>query len=85
MATTSKAALSSDSSSNGGTAYIATQSTLVAVATLLVLIRVFVRAIVIKHFGIDDAIILLALPNVLFTKIHRKLMEVRFSLSSSVR
>lgn len=61
MATTSKAASSSDPSNKGGTAYLATQSTFVAIATLLVLIRVYVRTVVVKSIGLDDAVIVLAL------------------------
>lgn len=85
MATTSKAASSSDPNNTGGTAYLATQSTFVAIATLLVLIRVYVRTIVVKKFGLDDAIIVLALVCTLFTGMNNKLTEFRSSLSSSVR
>ena len=65
MATTSKDASSSGSGNKGGTAYIATQSTFVAIATLLVFIRVYVRTIVVKKFGLDDAVIVLALVSTL--------------------
>lgn len=85
MATTSKAASSSDPSNNGGTGYLATQSTFVAIAALLVVIRVYVRTIVVKKFGLDDAVIVLALVNTLLTNTNLKLTEMRFSLSSSVR
>lgn len=85
MATTSKAASSSDPSNKGGTAYLATQSTFVAIAALLVVTRVYVRTIVVKKFGLDDAVIVLALVNTLLTNTNLKLTEMRFSLSSSVR
>lgn len=85
MATTSTAASSSGPSNKGGTAYLAIQSTFVAIATLLSLIRVYVRTIVVKKFGLDDAAILLALVSILFTNINRKPTEIRFSLSSSLR
>lgn len=65
MATASKNASSSDSSHNGGTAYLATQSIFVAIATILVLTRVCVRTIVVKKFGLDDAVIILALVSIL--------------------
>ena len=65
MATTSKDAFSSGSGNKGGTAYIATQSTFVAIATLLVFIRVYVRTTVVKKFGLDDAVIVLALVSTL--------------------
>lgn len=61
MATTSKTASSSNSSNEGGTAYLATQSIFVAIATLLVVTRVYVKTIVVKKFGLDDAVIVLAL------------------------
>ena len=67
MATTSKPAPSSDPSNKGGTAYLATQSTFVGIATLLVLVRVYVRTIVVKKFGPDDAVIVLALVSAFFT------------------
>lgn len=38
-----------------------TQSTFVAIASLLVFIRVYVRTVVVKRFGLDDAVIVLAL------------------------
>ena len=85
MTTTSKAASSSNPSAGGGIAYLATQSTFVAIATFLVLIRVYVRTIVAKTFGLDDAAIVLALVSILFTSIHRKPTDLRFSLSLSVR
>lgn len=85
MATTSKAASSSDPSNKGGTAYLATQSTFVAIATLLVLIRVYVRTVVVKSIGLDDAVIVLALVCTFFTNTNCKLTEIRFFLSSSVR
>ena len=85
MATTSTAASSSDPSDKGGSAYLATQATFVAIATLLVLIRVYVRTVVVKKFGLDDAVIVLALVITLFNNIKRKLTDIRFSLSSSVR
>lgn len=84
MATTSKAASSSDPSNKGGTAYLATQSTFVAIATLLVLIRVYVRTIIVKKFGLDDAVIVLALVCTIFTKMKHNLTKIRFSPSSSV-
>ena len=65
MATTSKNASSSDSSHDGNIAYLATQSTFVVIATLLVLTRVYVKTIVVKKFGLDDAAIILALVTVL--------------------
>lgn len=61
MATTSKTASSSNSSNKGGTAYLATQSIFVAIATLLVVTRVYVKTIVVKKLGLDDAVIVLAL------------------------
>ena len=85
MSTASEAASSSDSSKKGGTAYLATQSIFVAIAALLVLIRVYVRSIVVKKFGLDDAVVVLALGSTLFTDTHCKLTEIRFSLSSCVR
>lgn len=69
MATASKAASSSGPSSNGGNAYLATQSTFVAIATLLVLTRVYVRTIVVKQFGLDDAVIVLAVVSIISTNI----------------
>ena len=80
----SKAASPSGSSNQGGTAYLATQSTFVAIATLLILIRVYVRTIVVKKFGLDDAVIVLALVSTLFTNLDDKPTYVRSSLSSSV-
>ena len=50
----------------GGPAYIATQSTFVAIATLVVLIRIYVRTFVVKKFGLDDAAISLAMVNINF-------------------
>lgn len=44
----------------GGVNYLVTQSRFVAIATLLVLARVYVRVIVVKQFGLDDAVIVLA-------------------------
>ena len=61
MASTSKAASSSGRRNKGGTAYLAIQSTTLAIATLLVLVRVFVRTIVVKKFGLDDTVVVLAL------------------------
>lgn len=81
MATKSTAASSSDSGNKGATTYLATQSTFVAIATLLVLIRVYVRTIVVKKFGIDDAVIVLALVRILPDNSNRKLTVIRFSLS----
>lgn len=61
MASSSQAPPSSDPSpKKGGVNYLITQSTFVAIATLLVLTRVYVRAIVVKKFGLDDAVIVLA-------------------------
>ena len=65
MATTSKNASSSDSSHKGGTAYLATQSIFVAIATILVLTRVYVKTFVVKKFGLDDTVIVLALVSIL--------------------
>lgn len=61
MATANKAASSSGPSNKGGIAYLVTQSTFVAIASLLVFIRVYVRTVVVKRFGLDDAVIVLAL------------------------
>ena len=58
---TGKAPPSADPSNPGGTSYLATQSTFVAIATLLVLIRVYVRTFVVKKCGLDDAAVCLAL------------------------
>lgn len=65
MAMTSKNASSSSSINRGGAAYLATQSIFVAIATLLVLTRVYVKTIVVKKFGLDDAVIVLALVSIL--------------------
>lgn len=61
MATTTKAASSSGPSDKGYIAYLVTQSTFVAIASLLVFIRVYVRTVLVKRFGIDDVVIILAL------------------------
>ncbi|KAL8747804.1 MAG: hypothetical protein Q9190_000348 [Brigantiaea leucoxantha] len=61
MASSSQALSSADPSlKQGGINYLITQSTFVAIATLLVLTRVYVRSIVVKKFGFDDAVIVLA-------------------------
>ena len=61
MASSSQALSSADPSlKQGGINYLITQSTFVAIATLLVLTRVHVRSLVVKKFGFDDAIIVLA-------------------------
>ena len=65
MATTSSNASSSKSSDKGGTAYLVAQSVIVAIATLLVLTRVYVKTIVVQKFGLDDAVIILALVSIL--------------------
>ena len=44
-----------------GSDYLAAQSTFVAIATLAVLIRIYVRTFVVKKFGLDDAAIILAM------------------------
>lgn len=72
MATISTAASSSDPSNKGGAAYLATQSTFVTIATLLVLMRIYVRTIVVKKFGLDDTIIVLALVSIFFTEMNHK-------------
>ena len=84
MATASKAASPTDPGNTGGKNYIATQSTFVAIAALLVFARVYVRTFIVKKFGLDDAVIVLALVSVIFTNINRKLIGIRFSLLSSV-
>ena len=61
MAMTSKRASSSNPISTGGAAYLTTQSIFVAVATLLVVVRIHVRSFVVKKFGLDDAVVVLAL------------------------
>ncbi len=60
----------------GGTAYLATQSTFLAIATPLALIRVYVKSIVVKKFGLDDAVIV-SLVSTLVTNTNRKLSETR--------
>lgn len=69
MAPTSKAAPSSDPSDKRGTAYLVIQSTFVAIATLLILIRVYVRIVVVRNFGLDDTFIVLALVSSLIVEI----------------
>ena len=61
MAMTSKGASSSNPTSTGGAAYLATQSIFVAIATLLVVVRIYVRSFVVRKFGLDDAVVVLAL------------------------
>ena len=61
MAMTSKGAPSSNPISRGGAAYLATQSIFVGIATLLVVVRIHVRSFVVEKFGLDDAVIVLAL------------------------
>ena len=65
MATTSSNASSSNSSDKGETTYLVTQSISVAIATLLVLTRVYVKTIVVQKFGLDDSVIVLALVSIL--------------------
>lgn len=81
---TNKAASSSDPRKSGGIAFLATESAFVGIATLLVLTRVYVRTMVVKNFGPDDAVIVLALVSTFFVHIHRWLIEIRFSPSPSV-
>lgn len=77
MAMTGKAASSSDQSSKGGTAYLATQSTFLAIATILAMIMVYVRSIVVKKSGVDDTVVVLALVSTLVTNTNRKRNEIR--------
>ena len=41
--------------------YLVVQSTFVVVATVLVLVRAYVRTTIVRKFGLDDAVICLAL------------------------
>lgn len=49
--------------SMGSSNYVIVQSTFVGLATVLVAMRVFVRTVVVKRFGLDDTIMVLALVN----------------------
>ena len=61
MATQNRAAPSSErGEKQGGINYLATQSTFVAIATLVILARVYVRTVLVKKFGLDDAAAVLA-------------------------
>ena len=72
----------SASEKQGPIAFVATQSLFVAIATFLVLTRVYVRLVIVKSFGLDDAVIVLAMVSIFSTKLDRKLTNARFSLSS---
>ena len=48
-------------------AFLVTQSTFIAAATLLVLARVYVRSIIVKNVGLDDFFIVVALVDSLAT------------------
>ena len=63
MASSSNAPPSSSSGTNSKLAasWLATQAVFVAIASLLVLARIYVRSIVIKKIGIDDILIVIAL------------------------
>lgn len=43
--------------------WLATQSTSVAIGTLLVLTRIYIRSIIIKKIGLDDMFIVIGLVN----------------------
>lgn len=68
MSTSSTNTSSAGKGNNGGSAYIATQSIFVAIATLVVFVRIYVRSFVVKKFGIDDAAVVLALVSILVTQ-----------------
>ena len=51
----------SSSQKQGATEFLATQTTFVAIATVLVLTRIYVRTVVVKSLGLDDAVIVLAM------------------------
>ena len=48
-------------STNESSAFLAIQSTIVGVATLLVLARIYVRSAIIKNAGLDDLLIIIGL------------------------
>ena len=84
MSTTTTAGPSPARSNQGGTNYVVTQTTFVAIATLLVFVRIYVRTIVVKKFGLDDAVIILALVSNLYpdTSIKPTRLRVFPSLSA---
>ena len=50
-----------DADRKGNTAIIVLQSVLVAIATVLVIARLYVRSIILKSVGLDEAFIVIAL------------------------
>ena len=87
MASSSNAASSTSHAANSKVAsgWLAAQSTFVAIAALLVFVRIYVRSIIIKKVGLDDILIVIAL---VYDPTQHKgsaiLIVCRSSLSSSV-
>lgn len=52
---------SSGAKSKVASAWLATQSTCVAIGTLLVLTRIYVRSIIVRKLGLDDILIAISL------------------------
>ena len=55
-----------DGDRNRGAAIIATQAVFVAIGTVLVLARLYIRSHVIRKFGLDDLFILLGLVRIAY-------------------
>ena len=60
MATSSAAPAVSPRPNPGGTNYLATEVPFVSIATLLVVTRIYVRTVIVRKPGLDDALIVLA-------------------------